>query len=150
MSNDKDRDRQDAERAAQQRREERRAMRGDPRAQQPNEAQRRAQEQHTRGDQEWESGTADILGATPGELRKEFRGSGAEEKAARDAVKWVEKAYTKGGKRKRAAKAAPVIKKARKAKAKKGCLGVLVVLAGSATAAGYGLWEAASAVLGWS
>jgi len=148
MSSDKDRE--DARRAAEQRREERRAMRGDPRAQQPNEMQRREQEQHTRGDQDWKSGIEDILGATPRELRKEYGGSSAEDKAARDALKWVNSAYTKDGKRKRAKKVKPVIDKARKAKAKKGCLGALAVLAGSATAAGYGLWEAASAVLGWS
>jgi hypothetical protein len=117
MSSDKDRE--DARRAAEQRREERRAMRGDPRAQQPNEAESRAKRQHTQGDQNWEGEIARALGATPEELRKEFRGKSGEAKAARDAIRWVESAYTKNGKRKRAVKAAPVIDKARKAKAKK-------------------------------
>lgn len=153
IMNQRDKDREDARRAEQKRRDERRAMRGDPRAHPLNdqagqEAARRAREQHTRGDQSWNSEIADLFGATPKDLYREFGGSSEEDKAARDAIKWVESAYTKGGKRKRAAKAKPKIDKARKAK--KGCMGALVVLAGSATAAGWGLWEGTSALLGWS
>lgn len=130
-----------ARQSAEQIQREKRAMRGDPRA----DAERQQHVRDRKMDRAFEDDLKDILGGSLNELRKEFN---ADTEAGK-AVRWADSAWTKSGKAKRAKKIQPKIKKARKENSS-GCWLTGVVLMAVATSAGWGLYEGASAVLGWS